>query len=76
MLLIFSVITQLQYNELYDLYRDDYKQMKDENKTKIENVDEAIRIHPGYQNEMSQKKYVSSITWHPTIVGKTIAVHK
>ncbi|CAI6355721.1 unnamed protein product [Macrosiphum euphorbiae] len=62
-------MTQLQYNELYDLYRDDYKQMKDENKTKIENVAEVIRIHPGYQNEMPQKKYVSSITWHPTIVG-------
>ncbi|XP_029341056.1 uncharacterized protein LOC100570031 [Acyrthosiphon pisum] len=64
-----DVMTQLQYNELYDLYRDDYKQMKDKNKTKIEKVDEAIRIHPGYQNETSQKKYVSSIAWHPTIVG-------
>jgi len=50
--------------------------MKDKNKTKIENVDEVIRIHPGYQNEMSQKKYVSSIAWHPTIVGKTTAENK
>lgn len=76
MLLIFSIETQLQYNELYDLYRDDYKHMKDKNKTKIESLDEVIRIHPGYQNEMPQKKYVSSLTWHPTIVGKIISVNE
>jgi len=50
--------------------------MKDKNKTKIESLDEVIRIHPGYQNEMPQKKYVSSLTWHPTIVGKIISVNE
>lgn len=65
-------MNQLKYNELYDLYRDDYKLLKDNNKTKIEQNSEVIKLHPGYQNEISQKKYVSCHTWHPTIVGKTI----
>jgi len=70
-----SVITQLQYNELYDIYRDDYKLMKQKNKIEVNHIDELIKIHPGYQNEISQKKYVSCHTWHPTISGKTMTIN-
>lgn len=61
---------QLHYNELYDLYRDDYKLLKNENIKQIDQNFMDIHLLPGYQNMVSQKKFVSSLTWHPTIPGK------
>lgn len=60
-------MNQLHYNELYDLYRDDYKLLKNENEKPIEQNTKVIRLLPAYQND--QKKYVSCYTWHPTIPG-------
>lgn len=62
-------MNQLRYNELYDLYRDDYKLLKNENITQIDQNSKVIRLLPGYQNVASQKKYVSYHAWHPTIPG-------
>jgi len=65
-------VNQLHYNELYDLYRDDYKLLKNENENEIEQTSKVIKLLPGYQNEVSKKRYVSCQTWHPTIAGKSI----
>lgn len=62
-------MNQLHYNELYDLYRDDYKLLKNENIKQIDQNSKVINLLPGYQNMVSQKKFVSSLTWHPTIPG-------
>ncbi|XP_060848211.1 dynein axonemal intermediate chain 3-like isoform X2 [Rhopalosiphum padi] len=64
-----NLVNQLHYNELYDLYRDDYKLLKNENENEIEQVSKVIKLLPGYQNEVSKKRYVSCQTWHPTIAG-------
>lgn len=61
---------QLHYNELYDLYRDDYKQLKNDNDKLDEEKAKTVKLLPGYQNLASQKRFVSSFTWHPTIPGK------
>lgn len=65
-------MSELHYNELYDLYRDDYKLLKNDNENEIEQNSKVIKLLPGYQNEVSKKKYVSCHTWHPTIPGKII----
>jgi hypothetical protein len=64
-------VDQLHYNDLYDLYRDDYKLLKNknENENATEQNSKDINIFPGYQNTGSKNKYVSSHTWHPTIPG-------
>lgn len=62
-------MNQLHYNELYDLYRDDYKLLKNENIKQIDQNSKVINLLPGYKSEVSQKKFVSSLTWHPTIPG-------
>lgn len=65
----FSLVEQLHYNELYDLYRDDYKLLNDKNEKPNEEHAKNIQLLPGYQNVLSSKKYVSCHTWHPTIPG-------
>lgn len=62
-------MNQLHYNELYDLYRDDYKLLKNDNEKQIEQNSHVIKLLPEYQNVASKKKYVSSQTWHPTLPG-------
>uniref|UniRef100_A0A2S2R2B2 WD repeat-containing protein 63 n=1 Tax=Sipha flava TaxID=143950 RepID=A0A2S2R2B2_9HEMI len=66
-----NLVDQLHYNDLYDLYRDDYKLLKNknENENATEQNSKDINIFPGYQNTGSKNKYVSSHTWHPTIPG-------
>ncbi|XP_025202203.1 uncharacterized protein LOC112599497 [Melanaphis sacchari] len=64
-----NLVNQLHYNELYDLYRDDYKLLKNENDNEIEQTSKVIKLLPRYQNEVSKKRYVSCQTWHPTILG-------
>lgn len=61
---------QLHYNELYDIYRDDYKLLKNENEIPFDQNVSAIKFLPGHQNVLTNKKYVSCHTWHPTISGK------
>jgi len=63
-------VNQLHYNELYDLYRDDYKLLKNDNEKQIDQNSHVIKLLPEYQNVVSKKKYVSSQTWHPTLPGK------
>jgi len=65
-------VNQLHYNELYDLYRDDYKLLKNENENEIEQTSKVIKLLTRYQNEVSKKKYVSCQAWHPTIMGNII----
>jgi len=70
----FSLVNQLHYNELYDLYRDDYKLLKNEDVKHINQNSKVIKLLPCYQNMVSQKKYVSYHAWHPTIPGKIILI--
>lgn len=70
----FSLVNQLHYNELYDLYRDDYKLLKNEDVQHINQNSKVIKLLPGYQNMVSQKKYVSYHAWHPTIPGTIIFI--
>lgn len=65
-------MNQLHYNELYDLYRDDYKLLKNENENEIQQTSKVIKLLPRYQNEISKKRYVSCHAWHPTIAGKIV----
>lgn len=67
-----SLVDQLHYNDLYDLYRDDYKLLKNKNKNEnpTEQNSKDIKFYPGYQNTGSKNKYVSCHTWHPTIPGE------
>lgn len=60
-----SLEKQLHHNQLYDLYSDDYKQNRE---LKI-NDRKPFLLPTTYQNPLSPKRYVSSITWHPTIAG-------
>lgn len=65
----FSLVNELHYNELYDLYRDDYKLLNNENTKQNIEISKNIKLLPGYQNLLLPKKYVSSLSWHPTIPG-------
>lgn len=67
-------MNELHYNELYDLYRDDYKLLKNKNAKQADNNVKVIKLHPGYQNIETQNKYVSDLTWHPTIPGILIII--
>lgn len=71
---LLSLVNQLHYNELYDLYRDDYKLLKNENSKQIDQNSTVIKLLPGYQNITYKKKYVSCQTWHPTIPGIIIKI--
>lgn len=66
-----SLVNQLHYNELYDLYRDDYKLLKNKNEKPNEQNSKNIKLLPGYQNVVAPDKYVSCHTWHPTIPGNS-----
>ncbi|VVC41741.1 WD40/YVTN repeat-like-containing domain,WD40 repeat,WD40-repeat-containing domain [Cinara cedri] len=61
---------ELHQNQLYDLYRDDYKLLKNKNDKSYIRCTKDIKLLPGaYHNVAFPKKYVSSYTWHPTIPG-------
>lgn len=63
-------MTQLHYNELYDLYRNDYELLKNDSEIPTGKNAKVIKFLDGYQNVVSQKKYVSCHAWHPTILGR------
>ncbi|XP_050436301.1 uncharacterized protein LOC126843044 [Adelges cooleyi] len=61
--------SQLHYNELYDLYGDDYKELLHDKSFKTtEQRSVSLNAQPEYRN-ITELQYVSCFSWHPTISG-------
>jgi hypothetical protein len=54
---------------LYDLLRNDYKELKNKNKNSISKLTKDIKSIHFYKTPASKKQSVSCHTWHPTIPG-------
>lgn len=66
---------QLESNMLYDLYRDDFKELKNINKFPLINTSKEIKSFHSYVTAASKNQSVSCHTWHPTIPGVNYINH-
>ncbi|XP_050527751.1 uncharacterized protein LOC126897863 isoform X2 [Daktulosphaira vitifoliae] len=62
------LLTQLRYNETYDLCRNDYKLLQAKSKKSIKQRSTTLNPQTGYRNA-TKSRYVSCYSWHPTIPG-------
>lgn len=75
-ILFYSLEKQVQQNQLYNLYEDDYKLLKNTNeKSYIKCIKDVILVPETFYNVALPKKYVSCHTWHPTIPGIRIIIN-
>ncbi|XP_050532358.1 dynein axonemal intermediate chain 3-like [Daktulosphaira vitifoliae] len=63
-----NIESELHYNELYDLYRDDYNKLSNKSKESEKQRSFVLNDHTEYRNT-TNSKYVSCISWHPSMPG-------
>lgn len=70
----FSLLEALHYNELYDLYHDDYPALRRTEDTPLHKVD----VYKQYQSFIDvaavEGKLVISTSWHPNYTGNYLSI--